>query len=641
MLFAIRYPILDANAEATLKNAENTNFHEFVQGVAAVLASDAQAQVRQVAGLVIKNALQAKDEALQVEKHTRWKAVDPAARENVKQSLLTSMRSPDFAVAHISAVAAAEVAAVELPHNQWPNFLPAMMENISNPQVADAVKVAALECLGYTCERVASLDGPEIQDQTTDSMLTAIVDGIQPSREDKIRLAAAVALKNSLIFSQKNMDKKEERDTIMNTICEATRSTNEAVRTAAYECIVQIAILYYDKLQDYMTVLYELTTQTIREDKEDVAKSAIEFWSSLAEVEQELLDEAADLADRGLPAERPCMRYVAAALTHLAPILTETLAKQDEDADEDTYNLHMAGHICLSLISQTVEDAVVPVVVPFVQQNIQNENWRLRDAAIMAFTSMLDGPSVKTIGPYVAQALPVLLNLMSDQHLMVRDTAAHCISRICLLHVRCIPGEIFPSIMQALIAKCGEAAPKVASQACSGLHNLASAFTEEAQQGQETNALSQYMPSLLQVLLQVCDRQDADEANLRVGAMEAISVLVSNSAADVKPLLVQLIPQIVGRMEQTFNMPDFGSSDRERKEQVQGLLCAVFQVLFQKLDKDTILPYCDEIMGHMFRVLQTKNATCHEEVFSAIAAVADSLEGDFTVSQACLHVSVV
>lgn len=543
------------------------------------------------------------------------------------------MRSPELRVPHIAAVAAAEVAAVELPYNEWPSFLPALLDNVTSPQFSDPVKIATLECLGYTCERVANLDGPEIHEQTTDSMLTAIVDGIQPSRPDKIRLAAATALKNSLIFSQKNMEKQEERSAIMNTICEATRSNDQAVRSMAYECIVQIAVLYYDKLQDYMTTLYELTTQTIRDDKEEVAKSAIEFWSSLAEVEQELLDEAADLAERGLPVERQCMRYVAAALTHLAPILMETLAKQEEDADEDTYNLHMAGHICLSLISQTVEDAVVPVVMPFVNQNIQNENWRLRDAAIMAFTSMLDGPSVKVIGPYVAQSIPVLLNLMSDPHVMVRDTSAHCISRICLLHVRCIPSEIFPSIMQALIAKCGEGSPKVASQACSGLHNLASAFTEEANQAQqqETNALSVYMPNLMQVLLQVCDRPDSDEANLRVGAMEAISVLVSNSASDVKPLLVQLIPQIVGRLEATFGMQDFGPSDREKKEQVQGLLCAVVQVLFQKLDKDAIMPFCDKIVELLLRVLQAKNATCHEECFSAIAAIADALDVEFTV----------
>jgi importin subunit beta-1 len=594
-------------------------------------------QARQLAGLMIKNALQAKDEELQTEKHGRWEALDPPVRNNIKQALLSALRSAEAGVHHISAVAAAEVAAFELPYNEWPEFLPALLGNVTSPQFPDPVKVATLECLGYTCERLAFLDGPEIGDATTDAMLTAIVDGIQPSRPDKLRLAAATALKNSLLFCQKNMKKKKERDTIMTAICEATRSPDLGVRAVAYECIFHIAVLYYEKLPDYMATLYELTTETIRNDQEDVAKAAIEFWSSLSEVEHELLDEAAELADRGLPVERQCMQYVAAALVHLAPILTETLAKQEEDADEDTYNLHMAGHTCLSLISETVKDAVVPVIMPFVNQNIQNKSWRLRDAAIMAFTSILVGPSAEMIGPYVQSSAPVLLGLFSDPHVMVQATAVDCVSQICLLHVRFCPTDMFPHFLRALIARCGEGPPRVASQACTAIHNLALAFAEEASQQQETNALSPFMPNLLQTLLQVYDRQDADESKLREGAMEAISVLIANSAVDVKPLLTQLIQPIAERFERTFAMQDFDPTETDRKEQdfdpLQGFLCAVIQVqLFQKLDKATILPYVDKTMELLIRVLQAKNADCHEDCFSTISAVADLLEGDFAVS---------
>lgn len=77
----------------------------------------------------------------------------------------------------------------------------------------------------------------------------------------------------------------------------------------------------------------------------------MELWTSLCLVEQEHLDEAADLVGCNLPIERPCTRSVAAAFSHLFPFLTDTLTKQAEDADEDTYNLHMAGQICLTCIS--------------------------------------------------------------------------------------------------------------------------------------------------------------------------------------------------------------------------------------------------------------------------------------------------
>jgi importin subunit beta-1 len=587
---------------------------------------------RQLAGLLMKNAIAALDETLQQERIQRWQALDGQLREAVKQPLLQAIRSPEMMASRVAAQAASEIAAVEIPYNEWPALLPSLLENIQSPQSTDSIRISSLECLGYTCERVAILDGPEINEQTTDSMLNAVVDGIQASRPDKVRLAATMALKNSLIFAHKNMERKPERDAIMTAICEATRCQDSLVRVAAYECIVQIAVSYYDKLQDYMTTLYELTTDSIKRDKEDVAKAAIEFWSSLCEVEQDLLDEAADLAERGLPVERPCMRYVNAALVHLAPILLETLTKQEEESDDEEFTLHMAGFICLTCISQTVEDAIVAVMMPFVQSNIQNENWRLRDAAMMAFISMLDGPKEETIGPSVSQSVPVLLNLLNDPHVMVRDTAAHCISRICLLHIRFIPTDIFPTLLQALIAKCGEGSPKVASQACSALYNLASAFSEEASQQQESNALSVHMQALLETLLRVCDRPDAEEANLRVAAMEAISVLISNSANDVLPIMAQLLPAFIQRFEATFAMQDFDNTDKLKKEQTQGLLCAVFQALYRKLDKATVASSTDTVMSQLLKVLQSKNANCHEECFSAISAISDVMEADFAVS---------
>ncbi|CAJ1960227.1 unnamed protein product [Cylindrotheca closterium] len=620
----------DPHAEQTIKEWEQRSFSEYLQRLAQELSTEGKPiGARQLAGLLIKNSLQAKDDALQKEKHQRWTSLESNVRDGIKQPLLVAMRSGENGVSHIAAVAAAEVAAVELPYEQWPNFLSSLLENISAAQFPDSVKVASLECLGYTCERLSFLSGPEINQPTTDSILNAIVNGIQSSRPDKVRLAAATALKNSLVFAHKNMEKKEERDAIMTTICEATRSQEPGVRAVAYECIVQIAILYYEKLQDYMTTLYELTTHTIREDIDEVAKSAIEFWSSLCEVEQDLLDESSELQERGLPIARPCMGYVEAAVTHLAPILAQTLTKQEEDSEEDTFNLHMAGHICLTCISQTVEDKIVQVIMPFVQQNIQNESWRLRDAAIMAFISMLDGPKEATIGPYVSQSVPMLLQLLSDPHVMVRDSAAHCISRICLLHIRYVPNDIFPSLLQALVAKCGEGSPKVASQACAALYNLASAFSEEAIQQQDSNALSPYMQNLMQTLLNVCDRPDADESNLRVAAMEALSILISNSASDVQPLLMQLLPVFVQRFDSTFAMQDFDSSEQLKKDQIQGLLCAVVQALFRKLDKQTLLPITDKVMEQLIRVLQNRNANCHEEVFSAISAVSDVVEADF------------
>lgn len=631
-----RAAMADKTAEKQLEDYGNQDYAGLALGLATELASEGKDIMgRQLAGVYLKNMLNAKDPALQAEKHAKWKATNATLRNPVKEQILIALRSANANIARSSAVAASEIAAVELPYNEWPAFLPSLLENCSNAQSPPSLKVASIECLGYTSERAADLgdisDGPDIPDEAVNSMLTTIVTGIQPGAGENIRLAATTALRNALVFCNKNMENKAERDAIMTAVCEATRSQDPQVRTSAFDCLSQIAYLYYNNLQDYMTTLFEITVNTIKNDTEEVSKNAIEFWNTICDVEQERLDEAAECAETGetVAPDRQCVNYAAAALDNLVPLLLVTLTKQEEDADEDTYNLHMAGTICLGLISQTVEDRIVSHVMPFVTQNIQNTDWRYRDAAIMAFQCILDGPASTTIGPSVQQSIPALLTAISDEHPMVRDTTAHCISQICKLHVQSIPGDMFPPLLQALMSKCGDPSSKVASQACSAIHNLASAFQEEAMDFQQTNALSPFMANLLQTLWKVCDREDSTESNLRVAAMEAIAVLVQVSAVDMKPLLVQLLPAVIERLGNALQMTAANREAVEDKEQLQGLLCALFQVLYQKLNKTEVTPFTDNVMTLLLHVLQQPNASSHDEVFPAVSAIADLLEEDF------------
>jgi len=603
--------------------------------------------VRHIAGICLKNTLNAKDNSKQMAKHQRWKALDPGTRSGIKEQVLNMLKAPEKPYAHTAAQAAAEIAAIELPYDgEWPAFLPSLIEGCTNPQSPELLKIVSIECLGFTAERLAEItdftDVPELGEATVNSMLTAIVNGTQPGNSDQIRLAASVGLRNALIFANKNFEKKVERDAIMSAICEATRCTDDNVRMAAYDCLAQIAFLYYSYLQDYMTTLFEMTVAAIRTDDEMVAKSAVEFWNTICDVEQERLDEAAEFADQGLPVppDRACVRYVEAALPQLVPLLLETLTKQDPDNDEDNYNLHMAGSVCLSLMSQTVEDPIVAGVMPFVTQNIQNPDWRFRDAAIMAFQCILDGPTTESIGTPVSQSIAPLLQALADENTMVKDTAAHCISQICKLHVHSIPNDMFPQLLTALTEKVQEPYPKVASQACSAIHNLAQAFQEEAlMQEQQANALSPYIGNLVAKLWERAEKQDAQFANLRVASMEAIAILVQVSALDQKPMLMQFFPAVIGRMELTLREQQAqgtgGSAEqKESREQLQGLLCALFQVLYQKLDKVEVAQYTDQVMTMLLQILTVPDATCHEEVFSAISAIADLLEEDFVVSRA-------
>ena len=95
---------------------------------------------------------------------------------------------------------------------------------------------------------------------------------------------------------------------------------------------------------------------------------------------------------------------------------------QEESDDDDDWNPCKAAGVCLMLLANCAENTIIQYVLPFVNENIKNANWQFREAAVMAFGSMLEGPDVSSIKPIAEQAVPFFLELLRDSHIAVRDT---------------------------------------------------------------------------------------------------------------------------------------------------------------------------------------------------------------------------
>lgn len=663
--------LADKNAEQQLNAWCQSNFGEFAAALAAEIGAPGRPpEVRQMASVYLKNLLHGKSIQFVRDHHERWSRLDGEARQRVKAALLSSFSSGEPGAARHAAIAASEIAAIELPYEQWNEFVPALMNIVTSsppaPPSADgssaggiAVQLAALECLGYTLERLAELelilpDFPSLSETVVDKMLTTIVHGMQPGSaardpSDALRLAAITAFRNSLGFVRKNMGVKSERDFMIRAVCESTQCpTSAQVRQIAYGCMDTLADLYYDVLGDYMTVFFQLTTGAIRsgpppsaaadasssfaETDEDVKKAAIEFWCTIAYVEQGLLEEDRDLAEAQLPPVQdrpPCPRYTESAMETLVPLLLETLTKQEEDVEADVWNLQAAGATCLECISSTVEGKIVPVVMPFVDANIGNPDWRMRDAAIVAFASVLDGPETTMIAHFIIQAVPVVLRSFQDPVPMIRDSSVHCISKICKLHIEALPPDMLQHVLQGLTSKLQEPST-IAAHACSGIFNIAQNFKHpDGGSVPETNFLSNLLYPVLQALLAASDREDSVEGNLRVSAMSSAAELVGSAARDTQPILREFLPEVLKRMEVAMQSQVVSKEDAEQKEILVGLLCALITVLFQSLAKEDVLVHVDRCMTMLLQTLNQRLIA--DEALLSIGAIAGTMEDEFTV----------
>ena len=582
-------------------------------------------------------------------------------------------------------------ATIELPQGQWLDVIQALVTNVTSASTPQ-LKQSSLKVLGYICEEI----DPDVLESQSNLILTAVIQGMRKEETDPdTRLAGTQALYNALAFVKKNFDNETERNYIMQTVCETTQAERSDIRLAAYECVVSIAETYYDLLAPYMQALYSLTLQCVErstkdEEEDEVGQQAVEFWSTICDEELDLMasrprrkrlrpallprlpprlpwpsfgpalgmalprgrvhafgrltpfplppmqEEEEEAKEEERQPERRSQNYARGAVPALVPLLLEALCKQEEDA-EDSWNLAMAAATCLSRAARVSQDLVVQPVMTFIGTHIGSADWHRREAATLAFGSILEGPAPSLLQPLVAQAMPVMIGLLKDSQVQVKDTAAWTIARICEHHITFIAPEMWglmlrtpqpgepPEVEGALFLGLKDH-PRVASNVCLALHNLAEQC--EATRDNPTNDLSGPFVDLARALLACTERPDATESNLRSSAYEALNTVLTNSADDTAGSVLQLLPVILQRLEATFAMQLLSAEDREAQSELQGLLCGCLQVITCKLGAQ-IKPHADQMMQAFLQVFGAKNSTVHEEALMAVGAIANATEAEF------------
>lgn len=621
------------HAEESLKQFQEQNLPGFLLSLSGELANDDKpVDSRKLAGLILKNALDAKEQHRKFELVQRWLSLDANVKTQIKTCLLSTLTSTVADARSTASQVIAKVAGIELPQKQWPELIVSLLSNVH--QLPAHVKQATLETLGYLCEEVS----PDVVEQDhVNKILTAVVQGMNASEmNNDVRLAATRALYNALSFAQANFTNDMERDYIMRVVCEATQSAELKIRQAAFECLVSISSTYYEKLAPYMQDIYSITAKAVREDEEPVALQAIEFWSSICDEEIDILEEYG--SDFTGDSDIPCFYFIKQALPALVPLLLEILLKQEEDQDQDegAWNIAMAGGTCLGLVARTVGDDIVPLVIPFIEENIAKPDWRQREAATYAFGSILEGPSPDKLLHIVNVALSFMLSaLTKDPNNHVKDTTAWTLGRIFeFLHGSTIG---IPIITQAncqqiitVLLQSMKDTPNVAEKACGALYFLAQGYEDVG----PSSPLTPFFQEIVQSLLTVTHREDAEESRLRTAAYETLNEVVRSSTDETAPMVLQLVPVIMMELHKTLEGQKLSSDEREKQGELQGLLCGCLQVIIQKLGsseptKYVFMQYADQIMGLFLRVFACRSATVHEEAMLAIGALAYAAGLDF------------
>lgn len=126
-------------------------------------------------------------------------------------------------VRHTAALVVAKVAAIEVPKGQWPELISALLANMAVQPPNPGLRTSTMEALGYVCEELGNLDEDYLEQAEVNSILTAVAQGMRKEEGSvDVRHAATVALTNALEFASTNFGNDNERNYIMQIVCEAT-----------------------------------------------------------------------------------------------------------------------------------------------------------------------------------------------------------------------------------------------------------------------------------------------------------------------------------------------------------------------------------------------------------------------------------
>lgn len=621
LLLATQVPDNRAAAEAQIKAAETNNVEQYFTALAQELAGvDKPTIARQLSGILLKNGLSAKDPTRDRELKARWAALPAQSRSLVKEATTSALIAPELDVGKAAAQVLAKIGAIEIPPGEWPGLVPLLLQHVTNTD--PRARQISLITLGYLCEDLVNLseEGTTIDDGISNSILTAVVQGMRDN-DNTIKLEAARAFYHAVVLAQRNFRNDHERDFIMTVVTETCRcQAAEAVQIASFECLVQIATEYYDFLMPYMNTLGPLTWDTIRSSQEKVAIPAMEFWSTVCDEELYI----ADLLASGAAGQKVSRNLIRQALPYLVPLLTETLTKQQSEDDDDTWNIAMAAGTCLGLVAQVAGDDCVDLVLQFVEGNFENPDWKYREAAVLAYGSIMEGPTSEKLLPLVGRSYVHLVRSLQDPSVAVRDTIAWTLGRIALFHPAIVPIKDLGPVLREKLADV----PRVSKNICWVIQVLAEAQpTGAGPQAPASTPLSEFFTGLAGALLQVVARPDADEKQLRMAGYEALSVLVSHAGNDCLGHMSQLVGEMIQHLSLSFK-------NVERECELQGFICGVLTALVQRL-REQIAPVADRIMEETLKVIsayqQVKGGApvLQEEALLLAAALANAVGTGF------------
>jgi len=350
----------------------------------------------------------------------------------------------------------------------------------------------------------------------------------------------------------------------------ADPSTN--VRKGCYLGVVSLIEDHSDVLAQHMRNVIDFMLKGSQDVDEDVAKEATEFWTVLADLCEPVDSPIAQTFKEFLPTVVPVLLKNMAYSEHedvdegddeTVPDKPEDVrprnysskgdeggGEDDSDDDDDdgddedvsVWNLRKCSAAGLDVISNTFHDDILTIVLPLVKQMLVDQNWRFREAGILALGAVSEGCRLGMV-PYLPELFPFLFQCLKDTKPLVRSITCWTLGRYTGWVVeQGNPAQYLEPLMTELLQRVLDTNKKVQDAACSAFATL------EEEAGED---LVPYLAPIVQNLMFAFNKYQTKNLNILYDTIGTLADSVGEHLQKDEFIQAIMVPvmQKLGTME--------------------------------------------------------------------------------------------
>jgi len=614
------------SAEKFLKIKEEENpFKFFVDLVSIISDGEESPELRRLAGLIMKNCINVGLNKIDNRNLCKWQNVlSESERIIIKKNLFSVFHSNSLDARKVSAQIFAKITIIELinfKNDQIFNILYDLVKETNDTNFCQS----AIEFIDYVsseCEYNLNLKNLVIPYSTI--MLKIVLPKIGEYKNNEIgqSLSALNAFNTIIPLLSANFAISIEKDYILKRLVNQFLWSGAKVRTLIFEIFGKIAHLYYTKLEEFISIIFEISLKSIRNEDEVVSIQAIELWAIIADKEFSIKINSIRAVQEGVFPTEYSLNYTNRACKHLSKILLENLKNLYIENDFEEWNLGSASAICLNQMIQTSPFLVIPEIMEFIKNHIvSNEMDKGIKLVMIILVSIFDGIGAK----YLYENIYNMLNYLSLNIKFYDETEIQLfhwfLGKVCL-YIPYVTRDIL-SLYTKYILDLFEK-NQINKNFIITMNEFLYSF--------EKKGLLDWCFSYIFINPIFCLSKNTLEERKADEIFEFICACIINSNGKNKTFLAYSFPFYAKLLKLSVNNKIFSKDLCEKRIQIH--LCRVIGFLIQKLNKKlnpVFVEYSLEILQDLNEKLNIENSNfiLDEEILVCLSSIAQSFGSIF------------